>query len=120
MRISDWSSDVCSSDLRSHYRSDLPGAELGVAEADRLGLRWRAAGDLEAPVEDLLADLHHGLLAVADAAAVDVPVLGHAAVSGGVGGELNGRGGLEAEYRSPSGGEAYAVRAGGRKHGRAT
>src|SRR3546814_19567276 len=109
MRISDWSSDVCSSDLRSHYRSDLPGDELGVAEAERLGLRWRAAGDLEDPVEDLLADLHHGLLAVGDDAAVDVHVLGHAAVHGGVGGELNGRCGLEAEYRAATGGGEEGV-----------
>src|SRR3546814_13343422 len=29
MRISDWSSDVCSSDLRALHRLDFPGREIG-------------------------------------------------------------------------------------------
>src|SRR3546814_16710748 len=42
MRISDWSSDVCSSDLRSFFRS---------SEAERRGASWRPSG-CHCPVAD--------------------------------------------------------------------
>src|SRR3546814_21037104 len=80
LRISDWSSDVCSSDLRAH-RGEVVVVLVGVRRGLRLGARMDAEGDLvtlgrpldghprrdrldplvEALVEDvehLVADLH--------------------------------------------------------------
>src|SRR3546814_13787967 len=65
MRISDWSSDVCSSDLQRRRRCDRT-VVIGVAQA-------RAAGTV---VEELallaLVDLHRALRAVAGGQAPDV------------------------------------------------
>src|SRR3546814_7462742 len=44
MRISDWSSDVCSSDLES--QSEHPIAHGIVAEAKDRGLNWSKASDV--------------------------------------------------------------------------
>src|SRR3546814_9616090 len=60
MRISDWSSDVCSSDLRKKY-SALPGDNLAVIlanEARALRDQENAAGWA---VEDILRDLRADL-----------------------------------------------------------
>src|SRR3546814_8235583 len=39
MRISDWSSDVCSSDLRETEPEEAKGARLGNSDRGRAGLR---------------------------------------------------------------------------------
>ena len=57
-------------------------------------------------VEDSLAGLLYGLFAVDDGAAVDVHVVGHAVVDGGVGGDFEGWGGFAAEDGAAAGGEA--------------
>src|SRR3546814_9433890 len=43
MRISDWSSDVCSSDLRGAHPGDVPRLEGALPYRRRLPLRRRAA-----------------------------------------------------------------------------
>src|SRR3546814_5167960 len=65
MRISDWSSDVCSSDLQRRRRCDRT-VVIGVAQA-------RAAGTVVAELALLaLVDLHRALRAVAGGQAPDV------------------------------------------------
>src|SRR3546814_2079872 len=68
MRISDWSSDVCSSDLRSHAElADLRGADVNIIRAGKI-VRLRAAKKTEAVrqnfdrsgTHDLLATFSHG------------------------------------------------------------
>src|SRR6185503_7691898 len=102
-------SSTCSTRPRSpdlHHRAELPGRELVVAEAERLALRLLARGRLEDQLEDARADLGDALLAVDDGAAVDVHVVGHVAVEGGVGRQLQRRRRLAAEDRAAARGEA--------------
>src|SRR3546814_5055352 len=65
MRISDWSSDVCSSDLADQRRALDRGGHLAVL--DQVGLRGRehelAAGDVDlaaAEIDGVEAALHRG------------------------------------------------------------
>src|SRR3546814_1069028 len=46
MRISDWSSDVCSSDLHAAHEIDLPALE-GLRQQRVVGVVQTVAGDLE-------------------------------------------------------------------------
>src|SRR3546814_9524673 len=68
MRISDWSSDVCSSDLQSseHFRADVsavlpqfcqhPGHLLHVVQDDEVGYQLVVTHDLALLVLDVLGD----------------------------------------------------------------
>src|SRR5262249_43304248 len=74
---------------RLHHRAERPRRELGLAEAEGLALRLLAGGHAQDEVVDPPAGSRHRLLAVRDAAAVDVHVVGHAPVEGGVRGDLD-------------------------------
>src|SRR3546814_15870138 len=71
MRISDWSSDVCSSDLQRHVDGHLVAVEIGVerraderVELDRLALDQHRLERLAAEtVERRRAVEHHGVRA---------------------------------------------------------
>ena len=86
-----------------------PGLEFFFAEAVDLAAGEFAGGHGEDFVEDSLAGLFDGLFAVDDGAAVDVHVVGHAVVDGGVGGDFEGWGGFAAEDGAAAGGEADDV-----------
>src|SRR3546814_16351323 len=70
MRMSDWSSDVCSSDLRrkeaeparllgGHFRSEIAvGEHLVADDVDRAALRLRPFVDLEHDIDPVLVELH--------------------------------------------------------------
>src|SRR3546814_6201417 len=60
MRISDWSSDVCSSDLARRHRADL-GAHLGGEGGVRGLLDLLDAGNALAQHLDVVQRLPHGL-----------------------------------------------------------
>src|SRR3546814_6066857 len=65
MRISDWSSDVCSSDLRgadaaaTEYRDARPGFDLRGAERRTDAGQDRAPDERGAIERNILVDLHH-------------------------------------------------------------
>src|SRR6202011_3225987 len=82
-----------------HHRADLPGHELEVAVAERLGFGALARGDLEHAPEDFLA-LGGNRHAVEEVAAVHVHVVVQAAVDLGRGGELDRGRRLAAERRA--------------------
>src|SRR3546814_968743 len=74
MRISDWSSDVCSSDLRGHVRDFLQQVHVlgvpGELEVADHGREWRAAEGAVLLLVDLLEQLRlvevRGVLEVLD------------------------------------------------------
>src|SRR3546814_5458145 len=76
MRISDWSSDVCSSDLDQSVAEDLPGQLLGapvdllqrLVDRHRADRHRRVADDPLAGLVDMLAggQVHHRVAAPAD------------------------------------------------------
>jgi hypothetical protein len=74
-----------------------------------LALGGRARGRAQHQVEDALAALLHGFLAVEDGAAVHVHVLLHAVIHGGVGRELDRWRRLAAEHAAAAGGEAHQI-----------
>ena len=86
-----------------------PGLEFFFAEAVDFAAGEFAGGDGEDLVEDSLAGLLYVLFAVDDGAAVDVHVVGHAVVEGGVGGDFERWRGLAAEDGAAAGGEADDV-----------
>src|SRR3546814_12622053 len=71
MRISDWSSDVCSSDLRRHFAAGLSQARSQAALArfdvhgprlfERLSSLYAPDGSLTEPIRCLLAGLAHAI-----------------------------------------------------------
>src|SRR3546814_3949675 len=66
MRISDWSSDVCSSDLRPRHLSELAGLALKLLDvAQRNALYIDTGARAIAPQGEDFADLLHGKLKVA-------------------------------------------------------
>src|SRR3546814_1123049 len=85
MRISDWSSDVCSSDLRIDRRLHAlaaPAARIAVALLDRLVRARRRArghcGAAETAVFEEYIDLDRGVAAaIEDLAGMDVDDCGH-------------------------------------------
>src|SRR5687768_6613454 len=96
-----------------HGRTDLPGHELVVAEAEELALGALPRGHGEHLAKDLLALRFDGRVAVDDVAAIDVHVLFHRGVKARIGGELYGRRGLRPEGGAAAGGEADQLRASG-------
>src|SRR3546814_20743029 len=83
MRISDWSSDVCSSDLADQRRALDRGGHLAVL--DQVGLRGRehelAAGDVDlaaAEIDGVEAALHRGDDLIRLAVAAQHVGVGHA------------------------------------------
>src|SRR3546814_15700428 len=91
MRISDWSSDVCSSDLADQRRALDRGGHLAVL--DQVGLRGRehelAAGDVDlaaAEIDGVEAALHRGDDPLRLAVAAPPVGVGYARHRGGGGG----------------------------------
>src|SRR3546814_11467828 len=78
MRISDWSSDVCSSDLADAHSNGFPSAIGRLQAEDAAAAVLPAADDLgRRPVEDMPADLaDHRRQFVERAAGRDHPDLG--------------------------------------------
>src|SRR3546814_16480303 len=68
MRISDWSSDVCSSDLLDRTQGDLLDHALATGTLDVLAFAERVLHQIEEPRDDVL---HQGLSAEADGEADD-------------------------------------------------
>src|SRR5512142_45799 len=79
--------------------TQLPGHELLLTELELLAGGALARGDRDDALVDLLADLLDGCRTVHDPPAVDVHVLGHAAVHLGAGGALHARGRAAADAR---------------------
>src|SRR3546814_10568010 len=64
MRISDWSSDVCSSDLLAEDGVEHEGRHRGAADADRAGLVVDGAREGDAELRSLQAAVADGQHAV--------------------------------------------------------
>src|SRR3546814_18495870 len=62
MRISDWSSDVCSSDLRVLGAVDLERVALGILKRDILEREIVAGDEQPLGARSLLRDRQHGLV----------------------------------------------------------
>ena len=94
---------------RSHRRAEHPRREFRRAEVERFAFGRLAGGHAQDEVEDPLAALLNGLVAVEDRAAIDVHVVLDMAEHRGVGRQLDRRRGLAAEHRASSGGETNQV-----------
>ncbi len=86
-----------------------PGLEFFFAEAVDFAAGEFAGGHRQECFEDSCSCLFYVLFPVDDGAAVDVHVVGHAVVEGGVGGDFEGWGGFAAEDGAAAGGEADDV-----------
>src|ERR1700735_5182638 len=103
---------------QSHRRAQHPWRKLSPAEVKALALGRLAGGGFQHEVENALAALLHGFLAVEDGAAVDVHVVFHAPVHRRIGRELDRGRGLAAKYAAASGREADQIGAAGALPGR--
>src|SRR5580698_3793742 len=97
------------SGANSHRRAEYPGRELRAAEVKTFTFGRLARGGLQHEIEDALAALLHGFLAVEDGAAIDVHVVFHPLVHRGVGRELDRGRGLAAEHAAAASGKADHV-----------
>src|SRR5579859_357579 len=99
--------------FRSHYRIELPRLKLILAESHRLALGLLAGSGGEDQLEYPISHLRHRDRAIEDRAAIDIHIVGHAAIKRGVGGQLQTRCGLGAIDRAAAGSEAEDVGAAG-------
>src|SRR3546814_1975040 len=62
MRISDWSSDVCSSDLKAYIEGISQLAQEDIAHADRLGYRIKLLGITKRRADGIELRVHPALV----------------------------------------------------------
>src|SRR3954469_23894260 len=92
-----------------HRRAKHPGCELGAAEIEAFAFGRLAGRGLQDEIEDALTALLDAFLAFEDGAAIDVHVVFHALVHGGVGRKLDRGRRLAAEHAAAARGEADEI-----------